>query len=387
VLDGEQGEIMHVSIVGAGLGGLATAALLKQRGVQVTLLDRAHPGGRARSGLYAGARVNLGPHALYVRSGAASVLGRLGIVSTGGVPPTAGTVLRGGALHALPGGPLSYVQSGALTAGEKLRLPGWLAVAPTGGTVAEWLAPAPAGIRDLLSGLVRVSSYAEAPGHFAAPAAFRQLRRAFGGVRYLDGGWQQLVDALLALAGPAVQQEVVDLRALPPGPVVVAGPPSLPRALGVPVTAMVQARAACLDLVLRNVPNPAARFVLGLDAPLYLAEHGSLADLGGAVLHVARYLAPGESGDTALPGREALLDLAQPGWRDEVLWRRFAPALVASHRVDQPGERVPGVVEAHGRRIHLVGDWVGEAAMLADRAFASAAAAADALLVQARAAA
>jgi hypothetical protein len=55
--------------------------------------------------------------------------------------------------------------------------------------------------------------------------------------------------------------------------------------------------------------------------------------------------------------------------------------------VDQPGERVPGVVEAHGRRIHLVGDWVGEAAMLADRAFASAAAAADALLVQARAAA
>ena len=38
---------MHVSIVGAGLGGLATAALLRRGGASVTLFDRAEPGGRA----------------------------------------------------------------------------------------------------------------------------------------------------------------------------------------------------------------------------------------------------------------------------------------------------------------------------------------------------
>ena len=371
---------MHVSIVGAGLGGLATAALLRKGGATVTLFDRAKPGGRARSSVHAGAVVNLGPHALYLRSTAIPVLRRLGVSPSGGVPPNAGKVLRGGQLHALPGGAISLLASGALDAGEKLRFPAWLAFAPKGGTVGEWLAPASPGVRDLLSGLVRVSSYAEAPSAYCAVAAHRQLLRAFGGVRYLHGGWQQLVDALLLLAGPVDAADVASVQGFPAGPVVIAGPPALAQKLGVALPTLVEARVASLDLVLERLPVPDARFVLGLDAPVYLSEHGSLAALGGTVLHVARYLAPEEDGAGALAGLEALLDQAQPGWREVERWRRFAPALVASSRVDQPGEVIAGLAQVDGRPVHLVGDWVGEAGMLADRAFASAARAADAIL-------
>jgi hypothetical protein len=372
---------MHVSIVGAGLGGLTTAALLRRGGIDVTLYDRATPGGRARTSEHAGALVNLGPHALYLRSAGVGVLRRLGIAPTGGVPPTAGKVLRGGQLHDLPGGPWSFLRSTALSWAEKAVLPRWIALPPAAGlTVGAWLAGAPAGVRDLLSGLVRVSSYAEAPTEFDAATAHRQLLRAFGGVRYLDGGWQQLVDALLPLAGPALSHDVQDLAELPPGPVVLAGPPALARRLGVAVPDFVEARAACLDLALASLPRPDARFVLGLDTPLYLSEHGSHARLGGTVVHVARYLAPGESGADALAGLEAALDLAQPGWREQERWRRFMPSLVVSSRVARPGELVASTATVGGRVVHLVGDWVGEEAMLADRSFASAARAADTLL-------
>lgn len=370
---------MHVTIVGAGLGGLATAALLRQGGVDVTLLDRAEPGGRARSSTHAGAIVNLGPHALYRGSRAIPVLERLGLAPRGGVVPATGRVLRAGTLHDLPGSVASLWSTTALSASDKLRLGAWLARPPAPGTVASWLAPASPALRDLLSGLVRLSSYAHAPGVMSAPAAFAQLRRALSGVLYLDGGWQSLVDTLRLIAGP-VTRATVEER--PDGPVVIAGPPALARSLGIDCPELVEARVSCLDLVLDGLPVAENRFVLGLDRPLYLSEHGGFAALGGTVLHAAEYLASGETGDRAT--LEQLLDLAQPGWRDRTRWSRFAPSLVASHRVDQPGERVPSEPVPG---VFLVGDHVGEGAMLADRVFDSAERAADALLARARAAA
>ncbi len=371
---------MHVTIIGAGLGGLATAALLRQGGAEVTLVDRAEPGGRARTSTHAGALVNLGPHALYRGSRAIPVLHRLGATPIGGLVPAAGRVLRAGALHELPGAAASLWSTSVLSPTEKLRLGAWFAMPPPPGTVQKWLAPASPALRDLLSGLVRLSTYAHAPEQMSAQAAFAQLRRALAGVLYLDGGWQSLVDALLPLAGPVTR---ADVRSLPTGgPLVLAGPPSLARSLGIELPDLVEARVSCLDLVLDGLPVPENRFVLGLDEALYLSEHGHLAALGGTVLHAAQYLAPGETGDRAT--LERLLDRAQPGWRDHVRWSRFAPSLVASHRVDRPGEQVP-----MGPRpgVFLVGDYVGEAAMLADRVFDSAERVANALLARVRMAA
>lgn len=357
-----------VTVLGGGLAGLATAVHLARGGRRVVLHERSrHLGGRAATTRLAGAAVNLGPHALY-RAVAAPLLAELGVPVSGHVPPSAGWSLRGGRLHVLPGSPLGIATTTLLGAGEKLALPGWLLRHAPEGTVADWLRDAPPALADLLRSLVRVSSYCHAPDLQDARRAQAQLRAALRGVLYVDGGWGSLVDGLAATAAAAG----VELRlgssvdTLPDGDVVVAGPPSAARALGLPVPELVPVRAATLDLVLRRLPRPDARFVLGADTPVYLSEHGGVASLGGTVLHVARYLGPDETGDVA--ELEALCDLAQPGWRDEVLDRRFLPALLVAGRVDRPGEHVPDRIGP----AWVVGDWVGEEGMLLDRALLSA---------------
>jgi len=77
---------------------------------------------------------------------------------------------------------------------------------------------------------------------------------------------------------------------------------------------------------------------------------------------------------------EALMDTAQPGWREAVLFERFLPELIVTHRVDRVGEVVSASHRVGGQRVWLAGDWVGEQGMLVDRALASAAWAARAIL-------
>lgn len=55
--------------------------------------------------------------------------------------------------------------------------------------------------------------------------------------------------------------------------------------------------AACLDLALRREPNPERCTVLHLERPLFYANHARnvrLAPEGGALLHLIKYLGPGE---------------------------------------------------------------------------------------------
>lgn len=375
---------MYVVVVGAGLAGLAAASLLARAGAEVKILERAAElGGRARSQAQAGAWLNLGPRALYEQGAGRAVLEALGVDPAGARPPSAGLALRGGVLHALPASPGSLFGSTALGFGEKLRALARLLPLgePPDQTVAAWLADAPAGSADLVRATIRVSSYCNAPELQAARAARRQVAAALRGVRYLDGGWGAMVGALRRSlpAGVGIAQE--DVRALPDADaVVLASSPAHARALGLALPALRPVRAACLDLVLDGLPRPEARFVLGLDQPLYLSEHGAVARLGGTVLHVMRYLAPGDRGVEARAELEALLDLAQPGWRARLRFERFLPELVVSHRVDEVGQVVPAEHRVEGRPVWLAGDWVGEVGMLADRALYSGAEAARGLL-------
>ena len=92
-------------------------------------------------------------------------------------------------------------------------------------------------------------------------------------------------------------------------------------------------RVATLDVGLSKTPRPDARFVLGIDQPLYLSIHSGVSDVapaGGTMLHVAKYLGDdASSADEVERELEALLDLAQPGWRDVLVERRFLPNLIA----------------------------------------------------------
>ena len=141
----------------------------------------------------------------------------------------------------------------------------------------------------------------------------------------------------------------------------------------------VSIRAASLDVGLRRLPRPKQWFALGLDRPLYLSVHSKWAKLapeGGALVHVLRYLSPSERGGAEHEQElEALLDLVQPGWQDDVVTRRYMPDLTVAGALpsvaweQREGPRGAEVPDMHG--LFVAGDWVGPEGMLADRALSS----------------
>src|SRR5262245_30786183 len=201
-------QAARVAVVGGGLGGLVAAAFAARAGAQVTLFERmADAGGRGRSREERGFTFNMGPHALYLKGPAIGALRELGIEPAGRSPaPTGGLGYLDGRLHALPGGSVSLLTTGLLGLSEKLELAGLLSrmsrlvdEADSAVPVGEYLRTVvrSARVRDLLLALVRVTSYSHVPEVLASDAALTQVALGLGpGVRYVDGGWQTIVDAL-----------------------------------------------------------------------------------------------------------------------------------------------------------------------------------------------
>ncbi|MCP3136819.1 phytoene desaturase family protein [Pyxidicoccus xibeiensis] len=414
-------QATRIAVVGGGVGGLAAAALLAREGHTVTLYERAkHFGGRAQTSEVEGFRFNLGPHALYLGGAAARVLGRLGVKPQGGLPGAGSFALEAGRLHTLPRGPVSLMTTDLLGLAGKLEFARLLAGVGridtrtlSGMSMREWMNTRLSrdDARALVGAVTRVSSYCADHDALSADAALSQIQLALAsGVRYLDGGWSTLVDALASAArdagarletsakvealvrqGPGAGAPVRGVR-LADGTVhdvdavVVAGGPADVAAL-VPGDAVlakeavesVSVRAATLELGLSRLPKPEALFALGIDGPWYVSVHSAaasgLAPEGGAMVHVMKYLTGAD--DTASEADlEAVMDVLQPGWRMHVVARRFRPDLRVSHRLPtvatgglagRPPAQVP-----HVSGLYRVGDWVGPEGMLADASFASA---------------
>ncbi len=415
-------SVRRVCIVGGGVAGLTAAAVAAGAGAEVDLYETvSKPGGRARTRETNGFRFNLGPHALYAGGEAARVLGALGIHPAGARPPINGSLaLHGGSLHALPGGPVSLLTTSLLRLPDKLalgralmRLPRIEASDWDGQSLRAFLEAeigSPAA-RAAVEAVVRLTTYANAPEQMSAGAAIRQVVAGLDpGVLYLDGGWQGMVDALAerarqagarihtgargaalrAQAGRTLGLRLQDGSEVDAEAVVLAMGPAEASALvdaGADPWFCEQAetslpvRAACLDLGLSTLPDPRRRFALGIDEPTYCAVHSDvatgLAPEGGAVVHVARYLAPDEKPDRNGLTREFgdILDLLQPGWRDHVVAQSLAADLRVTHAVPRadrgglagrPGPAVPGK-----SGLYVAGDWVGSRGQLVDASFAS----------------
>jgi phytoene dehydrogenase-like protein len=407
-----------VVVVGGGLAGLTAASVAARAGARVTLLERlSEPGGRARTRVERGFHFNMGPHALYTAGPGAEVLRELGVAPSGGRPATSGALARrGGRLHALPGGFASLVSTGLLRPAEKVEIARFLAglarldprpydAVSLADTVAAQLRHQAS--RELLCALVRLTSYANDPERMSGGAALLQLQLAQGGVRYLHGGWQSLVDALREVAlragveiraGARARSVEQDGRvrgvaladgAIPAAAVVLAlGPAEASELvsggqhpeLAAHAKGTAPVRAASLDVGLAMLPEPRRLFALGIDEPTYASVHSAWADLapaGSALVQVARYLAPDEPAERA--GLEAelegVLDALQPGWRAHVVTRKLLRELVVVHELPRAatgglaGRPLSRVQSVAG--LFLAGDWVGPVGMLADGALAS----------------
>ena len=405
----------QVAIVGGGLAGLATAAYLGRAGHRVTLFERsATLGGRGTSSEKNGYIHNFGPHALYRGGPGEDVLRELGVEYSGNTPDLDGIAVRRGRAFTLPVGGRSMLTTRLFGVRARVEA-GRQALAlrkaspDESRTVSQWLADEfrePAA-REYLQALIRLGTYANAPDETSLADAARQFSAAGGGVLYIDGGWRMLTDGLRAKSA----SQGIDIRAgvrvdaVERGPagwtvrldggeafecdaVVLAVAPDVAAGLrgenpGLARFAAdaVPARAACLDIGLRRLPNPRRRFALGIDAPYYLSVHSLYANLapeGRVMVSVAKYIPAGEThyAERARAELEGFLETVQPGWRDLEEHRQFLPNMVvttAVPRADRGGiAGRPDAAAAGEDGLFLAGDWVGQGGWLADGTLGSA---------------
>lgn len=388
----------EIHVIGAGLAGLTAAAFVARAGLPVVVHEsRDRLGGRATTDERDDFRFDQGPHALYRNGAAERVLAELGIHPRGATPDVRGVVVRDGHLHRAPAGAPSLLGTTALGWRGKLQLARLLQGLPrlrpaehAHRTVEDWI---DATVRDerareLLAMLVRLTTYANHPGAMSADVAIQMLQAGLGpGVRYLERGWDQLVDALAATPGVRIAEGGA-LRELPDVAAVVlaVGSPAAAAGLaGVPIERLAvgpAAEAACLDLGLRGAPpHPVA---LGLDVPIYASRHsspGGRAPAGHSVVALAEYLAPGVE-----PSRERLDAFAGTMGiaRESVLARRYLHRMAACTAIPVAahgglaGRPDVDVLARLGDRpgVFVAGDWVGPEGHLADAVLASARAAA-----------
>jgi phytoene dehydrogenase-like protein len=412
-----------VIVIGGGLAGLTTAALLARAGKSVTLFEQSSSeiGGRARTSIYDGFYFNQGPHALFPAAAGAAVLQELGIAYTGGIlPPTGGLSIRHEEKYRL----LVNSSSASIPPTESQNISGEAFdqffdlvnkidfTELENVSVQEWI---DRNIHDadaiaMMKALVSLTTYANDPDIQSAGSALHLIHLyKLGGVMYLDGGWQTLVDGLLTVATNAKARIVrgkkatnvqrssnsgwlvtlsdhtqISAKIL----VIAAGPREAhalfhdgerPEVLSKVVKEAKPVRMVCLDVALSSLPQKDVLFALGIDSPLYFSVHSAAARLApenGALIHVSKYLGASIQSKPKEDGQELeeFLDLLQPGWRNVVVKKRPLPNMVVSNALvtaangGLSGRADPKIED----NLYIVGDWVGSEGLLSSASFASA---------------
>src|SRR5918995_6794020 len=218
-------ENPDVIVIGGGLAGLTTAALLARTGKSVTLFEQSSSeiGGRARTSIYDGFYFNQGPHALFLAAEGAAVLKELGVAYTGGIPQATGLRIRQEEKYRLlASGSSASNTSSSQSISEETFDKFFDLVGKTDFTelenvsVQEWI---DRNIQDadaiaMMNAIIRLTTYANDPDIQSAGSALHQIHLyKLEGVMYLDGGWQTLVDGLLTAATNAKAKIVMGKKA------------------------------------------------------------------------------------------------------------------------------------------------------------------------------
>lgn len=367
--------MQEITVVGGGLAGLVAAIEAAERGAPVRLLEaRSRLGGRAASTV-ATRVANLGPHALYTGGSLWDWLDARGLARPAPRPrPTRVRFRWQGEVRRTP-------PAGVLRVAKLLR-----AEAPVDTSFHDWIADRLGPeLATPVANLAGNLTFDHDPGRLSAAFVWERMRRITFApapvARYVAGGWGALVDRLAARAralGVAVETgaKVASVDELD-GPVIVAVEPGAARRLlGDDGLAPTTTRTALLDVaLLAEGGDP--YLVLDLDEGAFSTRvtHvlADLAPAGESLVQLSVGLRPDESLDSGVARLEAVLDAAQPGWRDRETWRRRAAVHESSGALDLPGTTWrdrPAV--AHRPGLWLAGDWVAAPGHLAEVSCASA---------------
>jgi phytoene dehydrogenase-like protein len=418
-----------VIVIGGGLAGLTVTTFLARAEKAVTLFEQSTKeiGGRARTSVFDGFYFNQGAHALYLSDAGAGVLRELGIAYTGGKPPeTRYDIIHRKKYRLLIRSGSSVLGTKSLETSTENMINQFFDsfnemdfTKLENVSVQEWIEGnvQNADAVEIIKTFVRLNTYGNDPDIQSAGSVLRQFQiYNLGGVMYLDGGWQTLVDGLVAAATNAKARIVMGKKAVKVQRsnsewivtlsdrtqtsakvlVIATGPRDAyslfydgerSEVLSKAVKELKPIRMACLDVALSNLPQGDALFALGIDSPLYFSVHSAYAKLApenGAFIHLAKYLG------TAIEPKpkedeqelEDLLDLLQPGWRQVLVKKRPLPSMVVSNALvtaangGLSGRPDPKIQDS----LYIVGDWVGSEGLLSNASFASAKQAAQLIL-------
>nr|WP_227872069.1 dehydrogenase [Paenibacillus albus] len=373
-----------------------------------------------------GIHLNMGGHALYKTGRAYEILQEHGIRLDGGSPSAKTNVIWNKELHSLAPDPIGMLTSKLLTLSGKINLMrlmlklSMLKAQRLSATmsVREWAEREVADpkVRHVFYSLCRTATYTHDPDNQLAGPALAQVQRTLkGGVQYINGGWQTIIEQLRQKAQQAGAHIVsgksvrelqhadghvrglifADGEEIAVSNVISTASPAESAKLvqGSEETALHRWKseakpvtAACMDLGLRKLPIKGRHVALGLDQPVFFSEHSvgaKLSDNGEVVVHLIKYNSPGTPNPKA--DEKLLLEtmtLLHPGWEQEVIVKQFLPNITVVHDYPHRGKKNravgPEVPEIQG--LYVAGDWVGHGELLADASAASARRAAEAII-------
>jgi 15-cis-phytoene desaturase len=403
-----------VVIVGGGLAGLSTGALLAKQGKRVTVIEKGNqPGGRAYAYEEKGFTLNYGAHAMYLpESGElAEVMRRLGrpVPKCEFVDPMFAYWADGDRLAVMGSKPHQVLTTKLFSLGERLQLVKLMLAlksakpetVATGTTWREWVEvqTGDAAVRRFAMALGTVNTYTRPAADLDAAwllAHFRRVLFAKDYVGYMRGGWRSMhdvfieeleanggalitgvrVDRLDLIDGRITAAVTTDARygadafvcTLPPQEAPALAPEG--SSLGAEMRqweGLVDVRALCMDLGFDRKVRDGLALIFDIERDLYYSVHSfttpDLAPATGQLLHALAYLSPEEAADDTLLARrkEELvtgLDLHFPGWRDAVAVERTLPnaRVVAARQTPQNRKNMVPLRAAAVDNLYFAGD-------------------------------